>query len=103
MFSLLRVARGGVSVDALVEAEAAEQPEGRGEILFAVQPLLLDRPALFGEQSRNIATRKLFGLLDIGVGHGCSSNLRRSLRPGTDSTLALRPGPLKRRTPAPPP
>ena len=44
--SVLRVACGDVAGDALVEAEAAEQPEGRGEALLAVLPLLLDRREL---------------------------------------------------------
>ena len=39
---VLRIARGDVAGDALVEAELAEQPERRREPLLAVQPLLLD-------------------------------------------------------------
>ena len=43
---MLGVAGRDVAGDALVEAEAAEQPERRGEPLLAVLPLLLDRVEL---------------------------------------------------------
>src|SRR5882757_10243198 len=87
----LGIARGDVPGDALVEAETTKEPERGGEVLLAVEPLLLDRAALLGYERRNISAGELLGLLDIGVGHG--------------STLALlnrtsRPAPPRRPTPA---
>ncbi len=61
----LRVARGDVPRDALVEAEAAEQAERRRQVLFAVQPLFLDRAALLREERCDVAACEFACLFDV--------------------------------------
>ena len=66
----LGITGGDVSGDALVEPEPAEQPEGCGEALLAVQPLLLDRAVGAGKQRGDVPACELLGVFDSGVHHG---------------------------------